>query len=72
MTTKKQNYKDRKWQQGDAKQPKEGQKLKNKTAWYKVMQNQEKERESKGTGSVGAMQNNLIEQWDKYMHRKVK
>lgn len=29
-TTKKQNYKDRKWQQRDAKQPKEGQKLKNK------------------------------------------
>lgn len=36
------------------------------------MQNQEKERESKGTGSVGAMQNNLIEQRDKYMHRNVK
>lgn len=36
------------------------------------MQNQEKERESKGTESVGAMQNNHIEQRDKYMHRKVK
>lgn len=43
-----------------------------RVTWYKVMQNQEKERESKGTGSVGAMQNNLIEQRDKYMHRKVK
>lgn len=31
------------------------------------MQNQEKERES-----VGEMQNNHIEQRDKYMHRKVK